>query len=58
MPTNKKWFTILNENEILAEEVKMFPCLHDKGSRSYWERDVVRNTWVENAEKLEFLEDG
>ena len=22
------------------------------------ERDVVRNTWVENAEKLEFLEDG
>ena len=40
MPTNKKWFTVLNENEILAEEVKMFPCLHDKGSRSYWEREM------------------
>ena len=58
MPTNKKRFTLLNEDEILAEEVKKFPCLYGKSSRSYRDRGVVRNAWVEVAKKLNFLEDG
>ena len=56
MSTNKKRFTVLNENEMLAKEVKKFPC-NDRSSRSYWDRGVVRNAWVKVAEKLEFLED-
>ena len=58
MSTNKKRFTVLNEDEILVEKVKKFRCLYDKSSRSYWDGGVVRNAWVEIAEKLEFLEDG
>ena len=38
-----KRFTILNEDEIIAEEVKKIPCLSDKSSRSYRDRGVVRN---------------
>ena len=34
MSTNKKRFTVLNENEMLAKEVKKFPC-NDRSSRSY-----------------------
>ena len=44
MSTNNKRFTVLNKDEILAEEVKKFPCLYDKSRRSYRQRDVVRNT--------------
>ena len=58
MPTNKKRFTVLNEDEILAEEVKKFHCFYDKSSRSYQERNTVRNALVEVAENLKFLEDG
>ena len=35
MSTNKKRFTVLNEDEILAKKVENFPCLYDKSSRSY-----------------------
>ena len=35
---NKKRFTVLNKDEILAEEVKKFPSLYDKSSRSYRQR--------------------
>ena len=56
MPTNKKRFTILREDEILSEVVKKLPYLYDKSSPSYIERDVVRNAWVEVGEKLKFLE--
>ena len=57
LPTNKRRFTVLNEDEILAEEVKKFPCLYDKSSRSYRDRGIIRKAWVEVAKKLEFLED-
>ena len=40
MSTNKKGFTVLKKDEILAEEVKKFPCLYDKSSRSYRERKM------------------
>ena len=60
MSINKKGFTVLNKDEILTEEVKMFPCLYDKTRRSYRERerDVLGNAWVVVAKKLEFFEDG
>ena len=58
MLANKKRFTVLNKDEILAEEVKKFPCLYDKSSCSYWQIDVVKNASVEVTEKLWFLEDG
>ena len=58
MSTNKKRFTVLNKDEILAEKVKKCPCLYEKGSRSYRQRDILRNASMEVAEKLEFLEDG
>ena len=48
--------SVLNEDEILAKKVKKFPSLCDKSSRSFQNRPVVRNAWVEVAEKLEFLE--
>ena len=57
MTTNKKKFNVLKQDQILAEEVEMFPCLHDKNSRLF-QRDVIRNAWAEISEKLVFLEDG
>lgn len=47
-------FTVLNEEKFYAKE--MFE--NEKSSRSYRERDVVRNAWVQVSEKLEFLEGG
>ena len=41
MSTNKKRFIVLNEDEVLAEEVKKFPCLYDENSRSYQDKGVV-----------------
>ena len=58
MSTNEKRFIVLNKDEILAEEVKTFPSLHDKISRSYQDRGVIIRAWVEVDEKLEFWEDG
>ena len=40
MSTNKKGFTVLNKDEILAEEMKTFPCLFDKSSRLYQDREI------------------
>ena len=42
----KKRFTVLNEDKILAEEVKKFSCLCDKSTRLYQDRVSVRNAWV------------
>ena len=51
MLANKKRFTVLNKGEILAEEVKKFPCLYGKSSHSYQQRNV-KNAWVELTDKL------
>ena len=52
MLKNKNRFTVLNDDEIVAGEVKKFPCLYDKSSHSYLDRGVVKNAWVEVAGKL------
>ena len=46
MSTNEKRFTVLNEDEIPAEEVENFPSLYEKSSRSYRDRGVERNVSV------------
>ena len=56
--TNKKRLTVLDEDEIPTGEVKIFPCLYDGSSRSYRDKSIVGNAWVELAEKLEFSEHG
>ena len=45
----------LNEDELLSES---YPCLYDKSSKSYKEKDVMKNAWTNIAEELEFIEDG
>ena len=42
--TNKMALS-LNEEEILAERVKLFPVLYDKSYEGYKEKDVVKNAW-------------
>ena len=48
----------LNEEEILAENVKLYPVLFDKSAPGYKDKDVVFNAWGAVAEKLEFVENG
>lgn len=45
----------IQEDEILAEEVRKYPCLYDKSDSGYKERDRVKNAWkaVENELGLE-----
>ena len=35
----------LQEDEILAEKVKVFPVLHDKRVKGFEEKDAVQNAW-------------
>ena len=46
----------LKDEEILAEEVHKYPCLYDRKSKSFHERDVVRNAWEKVTEHLPFVE--
>ena len=56
---NKMAFSLcLAEEERLAEVVKVFPCLYDKTTKGYKEKDVVANAWNSVAEQLNFIEDG
>ena len=48
----------LNEDELLSEKVRSYPCLYDKSSKSYKEKDVIKNAWTKIAEQLDFIEDG
>ena len=54
---NQKWLEKRNiqEDEILAEEVRKYPCLYDKSDSGYKERDRVKNAWkaVENVLGIE-----
>ena len=45
----------IQEDEILAEEVRKYPCLYDKSDSGYKERDRVKNAWkaVENVLGIE-----
>ena len=48
----------LANKERLSEKVKMNPCLYDKMTKGYKEKDVLQNSWNTVAELLEFVEDG
>ena len=48
----------LQEEELLAEEVRNYPCLYDKRKKSYHDSDVVRNAWNKVAENLQVFESG
>ena len=47
----------LADEERLSEKVKMYPCLYDKTTKGYKEKDVLQNSWNAVAELLEFVED-
>ena len=48
----------LTGEERLSEKVKVHPCLYDKTTKGYKDRDVLQNSWNAVAELLEFVEDG
>ena len=37
---------------------RKYPCLYDKSSKSYKEKDVIKYAWTKIAEELDFIEDG
>ena len=39
----------IEEDEVLAVEVRKYPCLYDKSEKGYKERDRVRNAWKTNV---------
>ena len=52
-------FTLyLADEERLSEIVKTLPCLYDKTTKGYKEKDVSANAWNKVAEQLDFIEDG
>ena len=56
MASNKN--LTLQEEELLSEEVRNYPCIYDKSKKPYKKKDVVKNAWENVALKLDFLEDG
>ena len=48
----------LGQEEILAYEVKFYPCLFDKAEKGYKERDYTANAWEEVANSIAFIENG
>ena len=47
---------LLSQEELLAEQVKLYPSLYDKSDSFYKERDVVRNAWEVVSLTLDFVE--
>ena len=45
----------LEEDEILAEEVKKYPCLYDKRIKDYKDKIVNTNSWTKVAESINLL---
>ena len=41
----RKPLLLLKQEELLAEEVKKYPCLYNKADKSYKEHDLIRNAW-------------
>ena len=48
----------MEEDEILPERVRSFPCLYDKTCKEHNEKDVIENAWLKVAEELDFIGDG
>ena len=48
----------IEENELLSETIRRYPCLYDKSKKEYKDKNVVANAWREVADQLEFTSDG
>ena len=48
----------LQEEETLAEKVKGFSILYDKGVKCFKEKYAVQNAWEKVALSLDFAENG
>ena len=48
----------LEQEEVLAFNVKKFPCLFNKKDKSYKEKDCIFNAWTEVCNLTEFVESG
>ena len=46
------------EEEMLAEQVRLYPALYDKADPAHKERDVLKNAWDAVAEALDFVDSG
>lgn len=57
MAAKQKRLTIEQE-EVLAFNVKNYPCLFDKKDKGYKEKDCVANAWKEVSNSIEFSENG
>ena len=53
--SDKKSLSI-QEEEVLMEQIRTYPCLNGKSKMSYKEGDVNRNVWGKVAEKLDFIQ--
>ena len=42
----------LADEERLSEKVKMYPCLYDKTTKGYKEKDVLQNSWNARTQNL------
>ena len=48
----------MEEDELLPERVRSFPCLYDKTCKEHNEKDAIENAWLKVAEELDFIGDG
>ena len=48
----------IQEDEMLSEEVRKYPVLHDKSHKGYKEKVAVENAWNEVIKNIEFIENG
>ena len=47
----------LTNEELLAENIRKYPCLYDKSDKGYKERDLFANAWEKVVGELDFLEE-
>ena len=44
----------IQDQEIIMEQIRNYPCLYNKSKMSYKERDVNRNAWSKVVKKFDF----
>ena len=44
----------IEDQEIIMEQIRNYPCLYNKSKMSYKERDVNRNAWSKVVKKFDF----
>ena len=45
-----------SNEEKLAEEIREYPVLYDKGQKAYKDKQVTENAWKKVVEEVEFVE--